>query len=93
MQCPLWLWAALQDSCSAYSGLAIQDSFDLVAPSSQHRARQEPAGGTGSSLSPEVHLVTASLGLVRSRHMIILNLRTVRKKGERLHMTVDQSYL
>lgn len=39
MQCPLWLWAALQDSCSAYSGLAIQDSFDLVAPSSQHRGR------------------------------------------------------
>jgi hypothetical protein len=35
-----WLWAALQASCSPYN------SFDLVAPSSQHKARQELVDST-----------------------------------------------
>lgn len=41
MQSPLWLWATLQDSCSPYSDSETPGAFDLVAPSSQHKAKQE----------------------------------------------------
>lgn len=71
MKSPLWLRATLQGSCSPYSVSAIPHSFDLVSPSSQHKART-CGGNTSSQLcfSPGVLAVTSPQSpLARSAHV------------------------